>query len=90
MDPAVAADPASWSVQRWHYHYHKQYGSPRVGEQAVAVTGVRVAADRRSATLALAELKTGEIHEIRAERLRSAGGAPLLHPSAYYTLNRLP
>jgi len=30
------------------------------------------------------------VHEIRATGVRSARGAALAHPDAYYTLNRIP
>jgi hypothetical protein len=30
------------------------------------------------------------VHELAAKGVRSADGLPLLHPDAYYTLNRIP
>jgi len=30
------------------------------------------------------------VHELRADGMRSAAGAQLDHPDAYYTLNRIP
>jgi uncharacterized cupredoxin-like copper-binding protein len=55
------------------------------------VRKVVVAPDRLSARLATVCLREGYIHEIKATGVRSDTGAePLLHSTAYYTLNRLP
>ena len=35
-------------------------------------------------------LRAGYVHELHAEGVRSAEGAPLLHDEAYYTLVRIP
>ena len=50
-----------------------------------------VAPDGLSVRIANICLREGYIHEIKAPGLRAAnGGETLLHPAAYYTLNRIP
>jgi hypothetical protein len=40
--------------------------------------------------LRVKELRAGYVYELRCPSLRSVSGQPLLHPDAYYTLNRVP
>ncbi len=49
-----------------------------------------VSADRLSVILRVTGLRELFVHELRAEGVLSEGGMQLLHPSAYYTLNRIP
>ncbi|MBL9201842.1 MAG: hypothetical protein JNL39_15130 [Opitutaceae bacterium] len=91
VDRATAENPASYSVGGFTYLYHKAYGSAPVNRLACPVRKVVVAPDGLSVRLALACLREGYVHEVKAPGLRAAGGAePLLHPVAFYTLNRLP
>ncbi len=91
VDARTAGDPASYHVGGFTYLYHRAYGSAPVNRLACPVRKVVVAADRLSVRLALACLREGYIHEIKAPGLRAADGTePLLHATAYYTLNRLP
>jgi mono/diheme cytochrome c family protein/glucose/arabinose dehydrogenase len=43
MNEATLAEPARYRVTRFRYVYHQHYGSPRIDENPVAVTAVRVA-----------------------------------------------
>jgi uncharacterized cupredoxin-like copper-binding protein len=91
VDRATAEKPESYGIGGFTYLYHKAYGSAPVNRLACPVRKVVVAPDGLSVRLALACLREGYIHEIKAPGLRAAGGTePLLHPTAYYTLNRLP
>ena len=54
------------------------------------VTKVIISDDLLSARLTCSNLRAGYVHEFHADALRSADNQPLLHPDAYYTLNRLP
>ena len=49
-----------------------------------------VAADGLSVRLPVANLREYYVHEIKAEGVRSAADATLLHDTAYYTLNQIP
>jgi uncharacterized cupredoxin-like copper-binding protein len=91
VDRATAEKPESYSVSGFTYLYHKAYGSAPVNRLGCPVRKVVVAPDGLSARLATLCLREGYIHEIKAAGLRAAGGIePLLHTTAYYTLNRIP
>jgi len=91
VDPKTAADPASYAVAGFTYRYHSAYGSAPINRMACPVRKVVVAPDGLSVRLAVACLREGYIHEVKAAGVRSAQGtAAPLHPVAYYTLNRRP
>jgi azurin len=90
VDRVTAEKPESYSVGGFTYLYHKAYGSAPVNRLGCPVRKVVVAADGLSVRLATACLREGYIHDIRAAGLRAVDGEPLLHATAYYTLNRLP
>ncbi len=88
MNADQLADAKTWRVSRFRYLYLPA-GSPRADEAPCQITAIRPAADARSVELALANLEPGYIYEIEPEHLRSAEGATLENPLAFYTLNRL-
>jgi len=91
VDRASAENPASYSVAGFTYLYHKTYGSAPVNRLSCPLRKIVVAPDGRSVRLAGVCLREGYIHEIKASGVRAAGGGePLLHATAYYTLNRIP
>jgi uncharacterized cupredoxin-like copper-binding protein/glucose/arabinose dehydrogenase len=91
VDPKTASDPASYSVSGFTYKYHSTYGSPPINRLGCPIRKVVVAPDGLSVRIASVCLREGYIHEIKAAGVRSAQGAePLLHETAYYTLNRFP
>lgn len=87
VDPGSVRAPA-FSMQRYFYEYHKAYGSPQMDVAPVAVREARVSADRRRVSLTLPALTAERIYELHIQGLRAADGSELLHPVAYYTLNR--
>ena len=89
MDAASLADAANYTVNRFRYYYQPAYGSPRVDEERVKVTGVGPALDGRSVELELEGLSAGFVHEIALPGLRTASGGALANPLGYYTVNRL-
>ena len=91
VDPKTAADPASYAIGGFTYRYHSTYGSAPINRIGCPVRKVEVASDGLSVRLASVCLREGYIHEIKAAGVRAAnGGAALLHPTAYYTLNKIP
>ena len=91
VDRAAAGDPGSYSIQRYHFRYWRPYGSPEVGTTPVRVAAARVAPDGLAVALDLeGGPVAGEVYELHARGVASAaGGAPLEHPDAWYTANRL-
>lgn len=90
VDPQSASDPATWELETWAYIYQSSYGSPEVDHTQPEVTAVSVSDDARSVKLTIDGLQRGHVHALQAPQLRSADGRPLLHDTAYYTLNYIP
>jgi glucose/arabinose dehydrogenase len=87
IDPATAVD-ASFRMEAYTYIYQKAYGSPEVDKVEPKVSVASVSDDGLGLLLKVEPLTKGHVHELHAEGLRSAaGGHPLLHRQAYYTLN---
>jgi hypothetical protein len=90
VDPASAADPASYSARAFTYIYQAKYGSPEVDDVFPKIEKIDVAKDGKSVRLKFDVLTKGHIHELHFEGVRSKSARPLLHPVAYYTLNEIP
>ncbi len=90
FDPASAVD-GSFRMESYTYLYQMAYGSPEIDKRQPEVSVASLAADGLSLRLRVDPLVKGHVHELHAEGLRSAaGGHPLLHRQAYYTLNEVP
>jgi hypothetical protein len=96
VDPQTAGDPDSYSIEQWNYVWSKEYGSPEVhvdddtakGRDTVQVKSVDVAADHRSVTLHIPELRPVMQMQIQM-KLDAANGAPVEY-TIYNTINRVP
>lgn len=92
-DAHTASDLASYSVESFVYKYHPVYGSPPVNREICGVKGVKLSADGMKARIMVDNLRPAYIHTIALRGLRAADkekADPLLHPTAYYTLNHIP
>ncbi len=90
VDPATAEDLASWSARRFTYRLHNDYGSPETDDWSMEVVDATVTPDARSVRLTVDGRREGYVHELVADGVRSADGEPLLHATAWYTLQRTP
>ncbi|MCE9534342.1 MAG: hypothetical protein K8T89_24950 [Planctomycetes bacterium] len=90
VDVKTAGNIDSYSMNTFCYIYQASYGSPVVDETKAKITKVEVAKDGKSARLFIDGLVEGNIHELRAEGVRTIEGESLLHPQAFYTLNYIP
>lgn len=91
VDRATAENLASYSLAGFMYNYHTAYGAAPVNRMVCPIQKIVVAPDGLSVRLAAQCLREGYIHEVKASGVRAAtGGSAVLHPVAYYTLNRLP
>ncbi len=88
MDPSTLI-AGNFAVNRFRFYYHVEYGSPWIDEAPLPLEEVRVSADRRQVEIVLSGLAAGFVYEIGVPALRTAAGAPLANPVAYYTANRL-
>ncbi|MEX2233058.1 MAG: c-type cytochrome [Cyclobacteriaceae bacterium] len=90
-DRKTAQDLASYSVESFIYKYHPVYGSPPVNIEKCPVRGVKLSDDGMKARIVVDNLRPAYIHTISLHGIREkASGYPLLHPTAYYTLNNIP
>ena len=90
VDPATAANPQSYKLSTYTYIYQSVYGSPEVDGTTPTITKAAVAADGKSVRLTVDKVQEGHVHELHLDGIKSAQGQPLLHPTAYYTLNYIP
>lgn len=90
IDPKTAENVKSYKIETYTIIYRADYGSPEVDQTYPTITKAVVSADQKSVRLYVDGLVEGHIHELHLPGVRSAEGLPLLHPSAYYTLNYLP
>lgn len=91
VDPASAASPERYAVTSFTYKHHPVYGSPVVDDRVETVRGVRVSDDGLRVRLAVDQARRHYIHELTVTGVTSADAAtPLLHATAYVTLNEIP
>jgi len=90
VDAATVADPASYAMSSYTYTYHEKYGSDEIDTRPVRIEKADQVSGRRSLRLHCTDLRPGYVHELHLGGIRSTAGNSLVHPEAYYTLNRLP
>ena len=90
VDATTAADPASYAMSSYTYIYHEKYGSDETDTHPVRIEKADQGSGKRSLRLHCADLRAGYVHELHLNGIKSSAGTPLVHPEAYYTLNRLP
>ena len=90
VEKTTAADPASYKMHSYTYLYQSTYGSDEIQNQDLVITSATVSGDGLRVRLAVNTLRELFVHELTALGIRSHDGEPLLHPHAYYTLNRIP
>jgi len=81
---------ASYALRSYIYKYQHQYGSPIIELKDLKISGVEVSGDKRKVRLVIDGLRQYFIHEFKLEGIRNEAGEPLLHETAYYTLNQIP
>jgi cytochrome c551/c552 len=90
VDKTKAEDLSSYYVKSFIYKYHPVYGSPTTDEQKVTVKGVKVSDDGLKVRLVIDNLRQYYVHEINVPGIRSKeNNLPVLHNTAYYTLNNI-
>ena len=91
VDKVSANDLSSYGGKSFIYKYHPVYGSPTVNVQNLMIKGVKVSDDGLHVRLVIDNLRRHYIHQIDVSKLRAEGsGLPVLHSTAYYTLNNIP
>jgi hypothetical protein len=90
VDPKSAADAASYQVEHYRYEYTGAYGSPELDRTRVKIEQAVPAPDGRSVDLTLSSLLKDRCYSITAAKVKSKGGAALVHPTGVYTVNEIP
>ena len=90
VDPAIASDPATYSLSTFTHVYQQGYGSPEVDQTKPRVVQATVSEDRLQVDIKVEGLVQGHVHEFDLEPMREPGGGKLVHENAYYTLNEIP
>lgn len=90
VDRAAAERTDSYAMSSHTYLYHSTYGSDEILQQRPVIQSAAVSEDGLSVTLKVDGLRQLFVHELTAKGVRNTSGHALLHPSAYYTLNRIP
>jgi len=88
--PAVAMQPDAYEVESYTYNYHSEYGSEEILTRRLQIKEVVPMGRQDQVRLVVEGLRPHFVHEIRAVGVKNLSGEPLLHPEAYYTLNRIP
>ena len=90
VDPKSVSDLSGWQMSSHTYLYHSTYGSDEIQKQQLNITSATLLPDGHTVRLTVEGLRELYVHELLATGIRSTNGEPLLHPDAYYTLNRIP
>jgi cytochrome c551/c552 len=90
VDKAKAEDLSSYEGRSFIYKYHSVYGSPTINDEKLAIKGVKVSDDAMTVRLVIDNLRQYYLHELILPGIRSQDGLPVLHATAYYTLNNIP
>ncbi|MCU0796627.1 MAG: hypothetical protein MUF31_11920 [Akkermansiaceae bacterium] len=90
VDPASAANPASYSMDAWTYIYQSEYGSPEVDQAKPVIRKATVSGDGRRVSLEIDGRVRGHVHHLAAPGIKSTTGTALVHAEAWYTLNEIP
>lgn len=87
----TAENVENYVASSYTYKYHPVYGSPIIDYKELAVRGAKCSADGMRVRVVVDSLRAGYIHALAPEGVLAAGdNVPLLHGTAYYTLNTIP
>jgi cytochrome c551/c552 len=90
VDVKSVKNAASYALRSYIYQYHHQYGSPIINVKVVKIKGISVSPDKKSVRISLDGIRQFYIHEFILKGILNEEGEPLLHETAYYTLNEIP
>jgi cytochrome c551/c552 len=90
VDKKTAEDLDSYFGRSYIYKYQPVYGSPTINEEKLTIKGVKVSEDGLSVRVVVDNLRQYYLHEIMVTGVKSKDGLPVLHNTAYYTLNNIP
>jgi hypothetical protein len=89
VDPAIVSHPEAFSIRRYYYLYHQEYGSPRTDVHSVPISHMKLSPDGLKVGFDVDVLQAGDIYEFTLKGVMAADGTPVLNPLVAYTANRL-
>lgn len=90
VDVKSVKNAASYALRSYIYEYHHQYGSPIINVKDLKIKGISVSADKKTVRISLDGIRQFYIHEFVLKGIMNEEGEPLLHETAYFTLNQIP
>jgi cytochrome c551/c552 len=90
VDVKSVKSAASYALRSYIYEYHHQYGSPIINVKDLKISGIAVSSDKKSVRISIDGIRQFYIHEFILKGILNEEGEPLLHETAYYTLNQIP
>ena len=90
VDVKSVRNAASYALRSYIYQYHHQYGSPIINVNELKIKGISVSPDKKTVRISMDGIRQFYIHEFILKGVLNAEGDPLLHETAYYTLNEIP
>jgi len=90
VDVKSVKNAASYALRSYIYEYHHQYGSPIINVKDLKIKGISVSSDKKSVRISIDGIRQFYIHEFILKGILNEEGDPLLHETAYYTLNEIP
>ena len=83
--PLAGADKDLIKLTNWWYTYHKNYGSPKVDEKPVPISGISLSSDKKVLTVKTV-LTEKKVYGFDFSKFTGAGGGKLVNGKAFYTL----
>ena len=90
VDVKSVKNASSYALRSYIYEYHHQYGSPIIDVKDLKIKGISVSADKKTVRISLDGIRQYFIHEFVLKGILNEEGEPLLHETAYFTLNQIP
>ncbi len=90
VDVKSVKNAASYALRSYIYQYHHQYGSPIINVNELKIKGISVSPDKKTVRISMDGIRQFYIHEFILKGILNEEGEPLLHETAYYTLNEIP
>jgi hypothetical protein len=88
VDTTLAKDAEKYGIERWGYHYHPKYGSPKTGVTKEKPSSVKVSEDGLEVHLGVT-LEKSRVYKLNLTALADKDGSKMANAYAWYTLNRL-
>ena len=88
VDRKLAEDLNNYNLERWGYHYHPKYGSPKTDLKKEKPTKVKVSKNGLIVNIETT-LEINRVYRFNLEAIFAKDGSKMSNTRAWYTLNRL-